>query len=520
AEGITGQRAQLASLEELTTQSNEALRLYLDGIRNFRRGLGMQETTELVRRAVALDSTFALAAYWAGYMAVYQELPALEHFRLATRHRARLSARAQMRLAAALAAEEGRHAEAISLYRRLVDRYPDDVAGWFQLGEQLAHTGSFVGESAGAARPAYERAVALDPALAPAYLHLAIIGGLERDTLALDGWAERLDSASVEPLWAGMIRMTRAGLNGDTALLDRSLDTFLDFETDYPPATVAGTIAGLAGSVMATDPRAARRLMERYTQRTVSDTTRAVMRRRLARFEGALGRFERAREELRAIGLDHRPLLPYDLAWLSLHPLAPGGERTRDAERRLRAVSPERDTPEAFVRGYLLARLAMNVGATDRFRSELQTLRQEQESSPAEPGGLGRDLVLELSALDARLLGEPGRGLDSLLAAGYWMREETWPDPDRGTYFEGPLADRWPAFLRAELLREAGRASEATLWYEIAADGIWHRAIGLARLGDHAEQAGDTASARVFRESVTRMLADADEEARSRAEVR
>jgi TolB-like protein len=515
ASGITGQQTQLASLEELTTQSNEALRLYLEGIRNFRRGLGMLETTELMRRSVALDSTFALAAYWAGYMAVYQELPALEHFRLATRHRTRLSVRTQMRLAAALAAEEGRHAEAIALYRRLVDRYPDDVAGWFQLAEQVSHTGSFVGETAGAARSAYEQAVALDPGLAPAYLHLAIIGGLERDTLALEAWAERLDSLGVEPIWAGMIRMTRAGLSADTVLLDQSLATFLDFETDYPPATVAGTIAALAGSVMASDPGAARRIMEQYTQQTVSDTTRAVMKRRLARFESAFGRFGRAEEQLRTVGPDHRPLLPYDLAWVSLHPLASGGERAGEAERLLRALTPEPGSAEAVVRHYLLARLAVRAGELERFRTELEVLRREHRSSSPESGGLGRDLILELSALEASLQGEAARGLDSLLASRYWAREEMWPDPGDGTYFEGPLADRWPAFFRAELSREAGRTSEANLWYRVAADGIWHRAIGQARLGELAEEAGDTAMSRALRESVNRMWADADEATRA-----
>ncbi|MGD8321839.1 MAG: serine/threonine-protein kinase, partial [Gemmatimonadota bacterium] len=96
ASGITGGDARLADLGELTTRSNEALRLYLDGMRNFRQGRGMQETTELLRRAVALDSTFALAAYWAGYMATYDDLPAVADFELATRHRGHLSPRAQM----------------------------------------------------------------------------------------------------------------------------------------------------------------------------------------------------------------------------------------------------------------------------------------------------------------------------------------------------------------------------------------------------------------------------------------
>ncbi|NIP83309.1 MAG: hypothetical protein GWM90_30425, partial [Gemmatimonadetes bacterium] len=495
ASGITGERARLSDLGELTTHSNPALRLYLDGVHNFRQGRGMQETTELMRRAVALDSTFALAAYWAGYMALYQGLPAAADFELATRHRERLSARAQMRLAAALAGAEGRYAEAIAVGRRFVDRYPDDVAGWFQLAEQISHTGSFVGDSAGAARPAYDRAVGLDPALAPAYFHLAVIGGMQADTTALDRWAAGLDSAGVDPIWPAILRMTRAGVSGDTALLDRSVDTFLSEETLYPPATLAGSIAELAASVVVSNPSAARRMMDRYALRTVSDTGRAVVSRRRARLESALGHLDRAQDVLRSIGGDHRALLPYDLAWIALGPAA-GDARPLEAERLLAETTPVRGSPEAAVRRYLAARLSLKRGRTERFRAETDSLRRELASDGRDEEGLGRSLVLELAALDARLRGEPGRALDSLLAAGYWTREETWPRDGTDTYFGGFLADRWPQFLRAELLREAGRDADAALWYRIAADGIWHRVIGMERLAELAEATGDSTRAR------------------------
>jgi hypothetical protein len=45
-----------------------------------------------------------------------------------------------------------------------------------------------------------------------------------------------------------------AASSGDTALLDRSMDTFLSEEPRYPPATLAGSIAELAGSVMVSEP--------------------------------------------------------------------------------------------------------------------------------------------------------------------------------------------------------------------------------------------------------------------------
>ncbi|MCG6955668.1 MAG: serine/threonine protein kinase [Gemmatimonadetes bacterium] len=512
ASGITGGDAQLSDLGDLTTRSNQALRLYLDGIRNFRQGRGMQETTELLRRAVALDSTFALAAYWAGYMATYDDLPALADFELATRHREHLSPRAEMRLAAALAGAEGQHAEAIRLGRLFVDRYPDDVAGLFQLGEQISHTGYYVGDSAGAARPAYEHAVGLDPALAPAYFHLAVIGGLQADTGALDRWAAGLDSAAVDPIWPAILRTTRAGVSGDTVLLDRSVDTFLSEETLYPPTTLAGSIAELAASVMVSDPSASRRIMDRYARRTASDTARAVVTRRRARLESALGRFDLAEAALRSIGPVHRKLFPYDLAWVALHPAAEGGTRAKEAEELLAARTPSAGSDEAAVRRYLLARLSLKLGRAERFRAEVDTLRRESAVRTGDDGGLARDLVLELEALDAQLRGEPEQGLDSLLMSRYWTRQEVWPRIGPDTYFEGALADRWPQFLRAELLRQAGRDTDAALWYRISADGIWHRVIGLERLAEVAQEQGDSARAKVFYTQIERLWADADKD--------
>jgi tetratricopeptide (TPR) repeat protein len=512
ASGITGAEARFSDLGELTTRSNEALRLYLDGVRNFRQGRGMQETLALLRRAVALDSTFALAAYWAGYVAEYDDLPAVADFQLATRHGARLSPRAKMRLQAALAGSEGRHAEAIALYRGLVERYPDDVAGWFQLAEQLAHTGHFVGQTAASARPAYERAVGLEPALAPAYLHLALIAGMEGDTSALEPWAARLDSVGADPVWPAIVRMTSAGLRGDTALLDASVKTFLGAETQYPPMTLAGTISVIAGAVMVANPGAARRIMERYAGGVVSDTSRAAMGRRRARFEAALGRFEEAESRLRAIGPIHQALLPYDLAWVALHPAALGDERAREAARRLRAVAPRSGTTESAVREYLLARLALRLADVDGFRTAFEALRRQFDSESEDGDALGRHLVLELAALDAERQGEPGRGLDSLLTSAYWKQEEMWPREGEDTFFEGFLADRWPAFLRAELLRQAGQASNAALWYQIAADGSWHRAIGLERLGELDQESGNDTGAREFYADVLRMWEGADAE--------
>jgi serine/threonine-protein kinase len=50
-------------------------------------------------------------------------------------------------------------------------RYPEDPEVWYQLGEARFHTGFVVGKSWRDARDAFDRAIALDSAFAPAYIH-------------------------------------------------------------------------------------------------------------------------------------------------------------------------------------------------------------------------------------------------------------------------------------------------------------------------------------------------------------
>jgi hypothetical protein len=315
----------------------------------------------------------------------------------------------------------------------------------------------------------------------------------------------------VDPVWPSILRLTLAGVTRDSALLRASLAAYMRIETQWPARTLGGSIAELAASVMGSDPASARWIMETFARRSVVDTSRAVATRRIARLESALARLGRAETALRSIGPGHAFLLPYDLAWVALHPAARDTARLRTAARRLRAVHPKiARSREAAVRHYLLARLALALGDRLEFDDHMALLRRLTAPSGGGSVGLGRDLVLELSARDALRRGEEARGLDSLLASPVWARDASWPAPEDGTYFEGPLADREPQFLRAQLLEAMGRVTEAATWYGVAADGIWHRASGLARLAELATQEGDTVAAGAHRERVLRMWTEAD----------
>jgi len=482
----------LIGLEALTTDSNEALRDYLEAVAEYRTGTARAETHERLLRAVALDTTFALAAFWAGELENWFDLPgAPEHFALADRHADRLSPRDRMRVSAALAASEGRYADAIPLYAALVERYPEDLLGWFRYAEELAHQGRWVGKDLAEARRAYERAFALDPAMAPLYFHMAHIGGLQGDSLALRRWAAGLDSMGVDPLWPAVLRINEGLLTGDSALVAASYDRYRQTEGEIPAAVLGGSLGELVSGPMSWNPSGAGAILDAFRTGALTDTARTVTARRAARLEAGLGRFEWAEEVLGDAAASLGTLLPQDLAWLALHPARGSGEAAARAFDRLSAATPAPASGEAAARHYLLARLALALDRPVAYRSERAALASLSSSSAdPEVAQFAEDLGHEVSALATAANGTPEAGLDSLLAASYWRQSTAWLGFAPDTYFGGRLPDRDPMFLRAELLRAAGRDVEAATWYRVAADGPWHQAVALRALAELAVDAG------------------------------
>jgi TolB-like protein len=510
ARGLLDQETPLSSLEGLTTNSNDALRLYLEGIQNFRLGRGTQTSFGLLTRAVALDSTFALASYWAGYVAAYDgiENPA-PHYQLALRHADRLGQRDRMRLPAAIAAVERRQVDAIRLYEAFVARYPDDLAGWFQLGEQLAHTGHFVGRTVVEARPAYERAIALDPALAPAYYHLSEIAGLQGDTAALRAWGTRLASLGVDSLWIALMDMMRALVDDDTAAARQPFERMRLAESDIPAATFGASIASLFGAPLEYAPRASRALCTEFSVRALTDTTRVVAARGMARVEAAGGRFDAADSALRSVAAGLGTALPQDLAWIALHPANRSRARIQTAARALTAVSPRPGTGEAAAREYLLATLALRLERRDAFAQRRAALERFAAASP-DIDRFARDLASELDAMATAADGDPRRALEFLLDAGYWEHAQAWLGFREPTFVDGRLPTRFPMFLRAELLEGAGQDSAAAMWYRVAADDEWYRAPALARMAAIRARHGASDEAAELRRRARALWADAD----------
>lgn len=172
--------------------SLEVLRAFLQGEQFYRRA-AWDSAAGHYRRAVAVDSAFALAWRRLGHIASWQRLLqdsiTTAHLLRAGAANHGLGPRDSLLVAAdslSAAASTTPHATvAFGLTRRLfatldeaVRRYPEDPEVWFALGEARYHRGfgPVVGVRERATLDAFDRAIALDSAFAPAYHHAVELG--------------------------------------------------------------------------------------------------------------------------------------------------------------------------------------------------------------------------------------------------------------------------------------------------------------------------------------------------------
>ncbi len=158
------------SLEQVTTSSLQALRLYSQAIRvgdlegESRRAMG------LLREAVALDTTFAMAYR---RLAVYQDefaehANAVQSHEKAFRYRAHLPELERLHIAASYYQRVGLHDSAIGTYRVLLDAYPADARALNNLADIYMQTKNYR-----RAEPYFQRAIEADSSIALLYNHLA-----------------------------------------------------------------------------------------------------------------------------------------------------------------------------------------------------------------------------------------------------------------------------------------------------------------------------------------------------------
>jgi DNA-binding SARP family transcriptional activator/TolB-like protein len=157
-----------------------AVRSYLDGEFAFRGGHYATAMSDF-RQAVDADSTFALAYFRLCIAAEWQGAPFATRQSAvngALRYAATLSPRERVMLHALNNQMQGEIEVADSMYRSILDKYPDDASAWMQLAELEFHYNQIRGHSFAESRSAFENVYALtaDPS---ALLHLARLASWE-----------------------------------------------------------------------------------------------------------------------------------------------------------------------------------------------------------------------------------------------------------------------------------------------------------------------------------------------------
>lgn len=455
-----GPRGRLARLASATTTSYPALKAYLEGEGAMRAGRYPDAATAF-RRATALDTAFALAHYRLAVVSSWIDAGALRQGEAARalRHAGRLAEHERRLLAGVHAEHQGDAAGAEQAYRAVVGRYPDDVETWMRLGEIRFHGGPLRGTAVTTAREAFTRVLALDPGNAEAVLHLARIAALQDEQPRFDSLAARylaLGGPAAQAWQLGVVADFRRGAPSSARRL-----------ADLATASDGRLYSAVRNVGVYGDPDDAARVALLMTAPHRGADTRTLGHVLVAYVHAARGRAGAARASLdRAAGIDRRLAFEYGAL---LEPAPAGAAPTvADSAHWADTLVAAPDAPASassmevhqgvhvVARAYALGLRAARAG--DSLRAEGRARAVERAPCGGPVPSLGRDLA---ASIRAHLAARRGRDADALRL----LEAAPVRAPMQFSNFS-PLFNRaHDRFLRAELLRRAGRHAEAAGWY-------------------------------------------------------
>jgi serine/threonine-protein kinase len=232
--GLGEEEGWLTATRALATSSLDAVVAYLEGEQAMRR-VQFDEAIEAYQRAVAADSTFALAAShlalaygWRYHIGHESAIVAHER---AVRFGNRLPPRERALVEVNYLLDQQRK-ESIERAEELTRRYPDDPEAWTLLGEAYYHRGFEAGFLAGETLAPFERALALDSSFTPALIHPLEVAGALNDIDRFERYARWYLSHDSTTVHAGALTLARdlaLGSPDDSAAALESLPE-LEFE--------------------------------------------------------------------------------------------------------------------------------------------------------------------------------------------------------------------------------------------------------------------------------------------------
>jgi len=451
----------------VTTSSLPAFRAYLDGESAFQRG-DFRFSVDAFRKAVELDKQFALAWYRLSVALEWLGTPQELHNQAAEqayRHADRLTDRDRRLLEASRVWRRGANQEAKRLYSAIVQAYPDEIEGWYQLGEVLFHRNALYGASITESRAAFERVLSFEPNHFASLVHLARIEAFEGRLDDMSSLVERfLGLGKESPERARAIRALRAFALDDRQQQNQVL---AELERSDGPALA---MAFLEVSLYARDLRGAERIARLLTAPSRPPRVRSYGQVALAHLYLARGKWAEAKNALEAIAsfdpwtsLEYRALF----SSLSFLPVSRADlSAIRDGLVGLDpAAVPRVDNPAVFIdahydlhpllRMYLMALVSARMGDVDR--AEQYAGEIEQQKFPTGYKSLAADLARSVRAQIDRVQGKPADALKKLEPL---LAETKNP-------LESPfVSEAYERFTRAELLYELGRYQEALGWFD------------------------------------------------------
>jgi tRNA A-37 threonylcarbamoyl transferase component Bud32/tetratricopeptide (TPR) repeat protein len=447
ARGLVASRNQTASgrlpaLAARTTDSLPALKAYLEGERSLR-AARWAEAIEPLQRAVAIDSSFALAWYRTAVAALWTFQDSLARYAItrAIELSGALSARDKQLFAATRAWVIGDGLEAVRLYRNIVTSYPDDVEAWLYLGDVQWHYNPLNGLPAERSRDALERAVALDAGNREALVHLRHAAAWGERWTDYDSLAGLLLDVAPEHYEAPVTLAERAFAVGDAAARTEALERL---EVVDLPLLSLSTVAV---ALVTNDPTRTEAVARLLTEPDRGAGVQAGGHALLAYLYAARGQVGQAMEEMAAADVLDRVTALQHRALISTLPfLAVPVEDLRQLRAQVAAWDPTREPPDpaasalfwhqgvdGALRSYLLGLLSLRLDdeeAAARYADELAAT-----GVPPDVGSLAWDLSVDVRAQIARRGEEPEAALQRLAEARMevpWPRMHTSPFHGRG----------------------------------------------------------------------------------------
>jgi tetratricopeptide (TPR) repeat protein len=515
-----GAAARVRRIAAVTTESLPALKAFLEGEEEFRRGQ-FRPAVESFRRAVSEDSTFALAYYRLSLVAEWnlEDRLSREMAEKAVRYADRLAERDRRLLEAFLIRRRGDNLMAAQAYRSILGAYPDEMEAWLDLAEVQFHSYPLYGRSFTDASESLERVLELDPDHSTALIHLARLRAYEGDIEGLEDIAERFVALSPDPARTLEVQALRAYGTGDEVRIE-------EVEAALPQANeVAVSLAVWAASVYCRDAQAGERVASTLVHPNRSPEARRLGQAWLANFAAARGNWAEAQARLAVLeGWSAETALEYE-AILATMPFSPTTESEfRELAARLEGLDPvtvptsanpsiiftSHDEVHPVIRAYQLGLIRARLGEADAALA----LAVEIESMTLLPtaGSLTSDLA---HGIRASVLRQQGR-LEDALAELEKARIDAW----YGQTMASPLFARiYERFLGAELLFELGRYDEAESWYatigQLSPFEQPYLAPAHLRLAVIADRRGDSDAAAAHRAAYEDLWFNADSLARA-----